>query len=298
MPKTLILNSSNIVPNSGNSIFLYNFPQGGLTFKDDLIAVQQVSIYNSVFNITASNQNNSFSYIWVDGSVNVVNIPNSYLDLDGINAYMQSIMITNGHYLTTVSGDNVYLLNIAVNPSRYAYQINSFLISATIAASNSWTIAPGATWILPTNPIMPMFTVPNTNFQQLIGYTAGNYPNTVISGVPPAQIQTPAQSGTYSVLSTTSPQIIPQPSYLALCSLVNNRYSIPSQLLYSITPTGVSFGSLYTVQVADLAFNKITDGTYNQFTFSFVDGLGRPIVFQDPNMLILIIIKNKSEIMF
>jgi hypothetical protein len=295
MPKTLILNSSNIAPNSGNSVFIYNFPQGGVTFKDDLIAVQQVSIYNSVFNVSSSNQNTSFSYIWVDGTINPVVMPNSYLELDDINAYMQSIMIANTHYLKTTTGDNVYLLNIAVNPSRYAYQINSFLISVAIAATNTWTLPVGATWVLPTNPIMPMLRVLNNNFQQLIGYTAGDYPNTVISGVPPAQIQTPAQSTTYSTLSSTSPQIIPQPSYLALCSLVNNRYSIPSQLLYSITPTGVSFGSLYTVQVADLAFNKITDGTYNQFTFSFVDGNGRPINFQDPNMLILLVIKNKSE---
>lgn len=295
MPKTLILNSSNIVPNSGNSVFLYNFPQGGVSFKDDLIAVQQVSIYNSVFNVSSSNQNTSFSYIWVDGSVNAVVMPNSYLELADINAFMQSVMISNKHYLRTTGGDNVYLLNLAVNPSRYAYQVNSFLISVAIAAANTWTLPVGATWVLPTNPIMPMLRVPNTNFQNLIGYTAGDYPNTVISGVPPAQIQTPAQATTYSALSTSSPQIIPQPSYLALCSLVNNRYSIPSQLLYSITPTGVSFGSLYTVQVADLAFNKITDGTYNQFTFSFVDGEGRPINFQDPNMLILLVIKNKNE---
>ena len=75
MPKTIILNSSNIVAGSGNSAFLYNFPQGGVTFKDELIAVQQVSLYNSVFNITSANNNNSFSYIWVDGTTNVVNIP-------------------------------------------------------------------------------------------------------------------------------------------------------------------------------------------------------------------------------
>lgn len=296
MPQTLILNSNNIVPNSGNSTFIYTFPTGGVMFRDDLIAVQQVSLYNSVFNISASNNNNSFSYIWVDGTVNAVDMPDSYLDLADINAFMQSVMISNKHYLTTASGANVYLLNIQVNPSRYAYQINSFLISTAIATANTWTIASGATWVLPTADIMPMFVVPNTSFQNLIGFTAGNYPDTVISGLPPAQTQTPAQIGTYSVLSQKSPQIIPQPSYLALCSLVNNQYSIPSQLLYSITPTGAVFGALYTNQIADLAFNKISDGNYTQLTFSFVDSLGRPIKFQDPNMLILLVIKNKSEI--
>jgi hypothetical protein len=295
MPKTIILNSNNIVPNSGNSTFIYNFPQGGVQFKDDLIAVQQVSLYNSVFNISTSNQNNQFSYIWVDGTTNVVNIPNSYLELNELNALMQSVMISNKHYLLTSTGDFVYFLNLVVNPSLYAYQINSFLISATIASTNTWTLPVGATWVLPTNPIMPMLVVPSTKFQQLIGFNAGSYPNTVIAGVPPAQTQTPTQTQTYSATSTSSPQIIVQTSYLALCSLVNNSYSIPSQLLYSITPTGVSFGSLYTNQIAELAYNKISDGTYNQFSFKFVDSLGNPIEFQDPNMLILLVIKNKNE---
>jgi hypothetical protein len=43
---------------------------------------------------------------------------------------------------------------------------------------------------------------------------------------------------------------------------------------------------------------SVAPWVYNQFTFSFVDSLGRPITFQDPNMLILIIVKNKSEIMY
>jgi hypothetical protein len=68
MPRTLILNQSNIVANSGNSVFQYNFPLGGITFKDEFIAVQQITLYNSVFNISSSNSNNSFSYKWVDGT--------------------------------------------------------------------------------------------------------------------------------------------------------------------------------------------------------------------------------------
>ena len=297
MPKSLILNTNNIIPNSGNSTLQYVFPQGGIAFKDDFIAIQQVSIYNSVFNVSVANNNNSFSYIWVDGTTHLVNIPDSYLELPEINAYLQSIMIANKHYLIA-GANNVYLLNIQINPARYSYQINSFLVSVAIATSNTWTLPVGATWVLPTNAIMPMFVVPNTNFQKLIGFTAGSYPNTVIAGVPPAQTQTPTQISTYSALSTTSPQIVPQPSYLGLCSLVNNNLSIPSQLLYSITPTGSSFGSLYTIQIADLAFNKITDGKYNQFTFNFVDAVGQPIIFQDPNILILLVIKNKSELLY
>lgn len=296
MPRTIIINQSNIVPNSGNSAFQYNFPLGGITFQDEFIAVQQVSLYNSVFNITTQNNNNSFSYVWVDGTVVPVVMPDSYLELSEINAFMQSVMLAKGHYLQTSAGNNVFLLQLVVNPSRYADQLNCFLIDTAIATANTWTLPPAATWVLPTSPICPIFIVPQTNFQQIIGYTAGSYPNAVITGVPPAQIQTPSYLTTQSFLSTSAPQIIPQPSYLATCSLVNNRLAIPSQLIYSISPQGVAFGELYVNQIADLAFNKIENGNYTNFVFRFVDALGNAIIFQDPNFLILLVLKNVSEI--
>jgi len=296
MPRTLILNQSNIVANSGNSVFQYDFPLGGITFKDEFIAVQQISLYNSVFNISSSNSNNSFSYVWVDGTTTVINLPDSYLSLAEINATLQATMVSKNHYMLTSTGSYVYFLEIVVNASRYADQINSFQLSATIATANSWTQPVGATWVLPTNAINPIFVVPSTNFQNLIGYVAGNYPAGVITGTPPAQVQTPPYTATQSFLSSSAPQIIPQPSYLCTCSLVNNRLAIPSQLVFSLTPQNISFGSLFTIQIADLAFNKIEDGQYTQFRFNFVDSLGSTVNFQDPNTLILLIIKNKSEL--
>ena len=297
MVKTLILTSRNIVANTSNSVFQYDFPLGGVTFKDDFIAVQQISLYNSVFNISSANNNNTFSYTWVDGSVVNITIPDSYLSLEGINQFLQSIMINNKHYLTTTTGDNVYLLELVVNPSKYAYQLNSYVISATLATTNSWSLPAGATWVLPTNLICPIFTVPNTQFQSLIGYSAGNYPNATISGTPPAQTQSPAYTSAQSFLSTTAPQIIVQPNFLCICSLVNNRFAIPSQLLTTITPVGVGFGELFVQQFNDLAYNRIENGVYNNFTFRFVDTLGNPIQFQDPNIVILLNIKNRDEVL-
>jgi len=296
MPKTILINSSNIVANTYNSTFEYNFPQGGVNFRDDLIAVQQVSIYNSVFNITSANNNNSFSYTWVDGTTVPVPIPDSYLDCAGINAYLQSIMYAETHYLTDADGNIVYLLEIVVNQARYAFQINSYLIDTTIATANSWTLPAGATWVLPTtNSIMPMFVVPSTNIQTLIGFTAGSYPNTTITGSPPNQSQAPSQSASYSALSSIAPQIIPIPTYLGVCNLVQNKLAIPSQLIYSLTIEGVGFGSLYTNQIASPVFNDIADGQYTTLRFSFVDSTGNYIRFNDPNTMIILIIKNRFE---
>jgi hypothetical protein len=295
MPRTLILNQSNIVANTGNSVFQYNFPNGSIHLPDHYIAVQQISMYNSVYNISTTLGNNTFSYTWVDNTVVNVTIPNGNYTLPQINSYLQSIMYSKTHYL--VSGtSNVYFLEIVVNQPQYVYQINCYILSATLATTNSWSLPTGASWVLPTNTICPMITIPSTNIRTLLGFKEGTYPSTIISGTPPAQTQTPTISANVSFQSTTSPEINPQPSYLCLCSLVNNRYSIPNQLIYSVTPTGSTFGALYTIQVSDLAFNPIEAGTYNSFLFRFVDSLGNPVTFQDPNMLILLVIKTAEAL--
>ena len=97
--KTLILNSSNVVAGSDNTVFKYVFPNGGYNFKDDYIGVQEVSIYFSAFNITASYSNNSFSYIWVDGTTNVVAIPDKETTIVAIGTSTAQVSVgINGEY--------------------------------------------------------------------------------------------------------------------------------------------------------------------------------------------------------
>jgi hypothetical protein len=293
--KTIILNSSNIIPDGTNSKFQYNFPQGGYTFKDDVIAVNSISQYFSTFNISTTYNNKTFSYIWIDGTTNSVTIPDGYYSVAQLNAFIQSVFFANKHYLTTTTGSYVYLLEILINQSKYAVGVNSYLISVAIAAANSWSIPAGATWVLPTNSILPYLVIPSNNFGKLIGFAAGQYPAGVIAGVPPAQTQTPSFAISQTTLSTIAPQITPFSSFLLFCSLVNNRSVIPSQLLYSFTPTGAVFGALqeYAPQ-AELAFNEIQDGNYTQFIVEFRDQLGNAVVFQDPNTLITLITKKKD----
>ena len=296
--KTIILNSTNIVAGTNNSTFLYTFPTGGIEFFDDFVAVQQISMYYSNFNISTSLNNYKFSYTWIDGTVVNISIPNSNMSVSQINEYLQYIMIQNTHYLLTAGGDYVYLLEMVINQARYAVQVNSYLISTTIATSYGWTLPAGATWVLPTNSILPYLTIlPYTDnkFGELIGYSAGQYPTGVIAGVPPAQTQTPSYATSQSFLSTTAPNINPQYSYLCLCSLVNNKAVIPSQLLYTLTPTNVEFGALINQQINDLAWNKIANGFYNSFTFTFRDQTGNAMAFNDPNTVIILVIQNRNE---
>lgn len=294
--KTLILNSSNILADGTNSRFVYNFPQGGYTFKGDFIAVQSIAQYFSTFNISATYSNNSFSYVWIDGTTHTVNIPDGFYQVVDINAYLHSVQYANKHYLVS-GGSVVYLMELVINQSKYAVQYNAYVISTAIATANSWTLPAGATWVLPTNPILPYLVISSTNnFKDVIGFSAGQYPTGSISGTPPAQTQTPSFSTAQSFLSTTAPQITPYSSFIVYCSLVNNRTVIPSQLIFSYTPTDATFGALQKFDaVAELAWNEVVDGQYTQFIVEFRDQLGRQVKFQDPNTLITLITKNKDE---
>jgi hypothetical protein len=268
-------------------------------FQNDFIAVQQVSIYNSVYNITSTFGNNSLSYTWVDGTRVTVNFPDGSYTIFAINSFIQSVMVANGHYMTDATNTvNLYFIEIIPNVVTYSYQIICYPINT--ASTTGYTIPAGATWSLANcdasagGAMTPTITIPATNIQQLLGFTSGTYPNSVISSGVTPYAQTPVVNTTYSVLSQTAPQINPQPSYLGLCSLVNNPKIIPSQLIYIVTPDG-DFGALYTNQINNLAFNKIADGNYKDFEFRFVDTSGNAIVFNDPAITILLIIRNAEE---
>ena len=65
--KTLILNSTNILPNTNNSNLAYRFPTSIILKEGQKLALASFSMYYSTFNITAANQNNTFKYIWFNG---------------------------------------------------------------------------------------------------------------------------------------------------------------------------------------------------------------------------------------
>ena len=80
--RTLILNQSNIVPNTNNSVLEYTFPAGNIHIvKGQKLALGSLTMYYSTFNITTTYNNNQYQYVWVDGSVVSVSIPNGFYKL-------------------------------------------------------------------------------------------------------------------------------------------------------------------------------------------------------------------------
>jgi hypothetical protein len=281
MGKTIILNTSNIVENSNNTKLVYNFPSGGFTFKNDMIALLSLYQYFSIFNITSDYGNNSFSYTWFDGVEYSFTIPDGYYEISDLNSYFQSIMIANTHYMTNSAGQFIYFLEFIVNTSRYAVQINSYPLDTTIQSTNGYILPSGASWSVPTTSTLSQFNINTSGFGEVLGYEIGSYPSNQTG------------STTASFLSSVAPQITPYSSILVSCNLVNNRAVIPSNILSSYTPLGTSIGGLFKFEPNYLQFADVEDGQYTQFVLEFRDQLSRPIIIRDPNMLMTLYTETK-----
>ena len=308
--RTLILNQSNIVPNTFNSRLEYRFPAGNIHIqKGQKLALASLQMYYSTFNITSVNQNNQFNYVWVDGTEHQVIIPNGFYTIQTLNEFLQFTMILNTHYLVNNDdSNNVYFLSLGTNASTYNVELTTFEMNATdypITAppAAGYSLPAGATWVVPTNNILPMFRILPNKFRDVIGFSRdGYYPTgngnpaaqAVIAGVPPAQTQTPAYTTNQVFVSDVVPQVSPLSSYLLRCNLINNNYAVPNDLLYSFSPQS-AFGDQFTIAPNQLIFIDLQEGQYNSFSIEFSDQDNRPVAIQDPNFVILLIISNEGD---
>lgn len=288
----LVFNQSNLVPDGLNNKLVYKFPNS-VAFKDHYIAVSSVSMFYSWFNITSALSNNNFSITWPGQATLSVTIPDGLYEVKDLNNFIQFICISNGYYWT-IAGTNYYPVEIIVNPSRYAVQVNTYLLPTSLPA--------GAT--VPGNfPGWPAITQNITfiifpNLTTLLGFsstltTAVNLNNTYN---PPAGQSLIAKdaAGTLSYLSDTSPQVQPNGSiYLSLTN-INNPYSQPSSIIYALNPS-VAIGEQIIERPPSYSWAKLISGTYTELRLTFLGSDLAPIPIKDPNMTIILTIKSKDE---
>lgn len=295
----IVLNQNNIVPDGQNNKLVYRFPNSVL-LKDKFIAVSNISMFYSWFNVTSAQVNNTLSYTWTVGGVSstiTVVIPDGLYEISDINTYLQWVMIQNGHYLINPSGDYVYYLELIVNPNRYAIQLNTFRVPTALPVG--WS-QPANFAGYPTQTFNPIVTFP-PEFNNIVGYPANfasnnNVNNAYIPPAPTAANNYVAKDGvgTLSYLSNVSPQVQPNNNVLFSISNINNPYSQPSSIIYSLNPN-VSVGEQIYEIPPNFMWNKLIDGTYNELRLTFLNTKLEPLIIKDPNMTILLAIRDKDE---
>jgi len=294
----IVMNGTNMVQDGLNNKLVYKFPNS-VVFKDKYIAVSSISMYYSWFNITTTYGNNTFTYTWTAGSTTTtytILIPDGLWDISAINNYIQFNCITNGTYWT-INGTNYYPFELLVNTNRYAIQLSTYLIPTSLPTSATVpSNFPG--W--PSTTFNSVVTFPSA-FNVIVGYTAGfasanNVGNATTFGSASSSTNYGSKNsaGTISYLSNTAPQVQPYSSVLFSLSNINNPYTQPSSIIYSLN-SNVSVGQLISEKPPNFMWNRLIDGTYNELRLTFLGPNLTPLTMNDPNMTILLSIRDKDE---
>lgn len=295
----IVFNQNNIVQDGLNSELVYKFPNS-VVFKEKYIAVSSISMFYSWFNILSTYNNNTFTYTWTAGNtttIYTITIPDGLYEISDINNYIQFVCIQNGTYWTILNY-NYYPFELLVNANRYAIQLNTYLIPTALP--------PDAT--VPANfpgwPSVEQNSVVSfpSQFNLIIGYSAGfsSNPNLNNAYVPPSPFQgnnyvAKLAGGQLSYLSNFSPQVQPNSNVLVNLSNINNPYAVPSSVIYSLTPS-VKIGEQITDVPPNFMWNRLIDGTYNEIRMQLKGTNGQRLRINDPNMTILLTIRDKYDI--
>jgi len=303
----IVFNESNIVQDGQNNKLVFKFPNSTV-LTNKYISISNISMFYSWFNISASNQNNTFTYTWVGGTTTntyTIVIPDGLYEIPEINFFIQFQFINNGTYwIDTLTGQYAYPFEIILNATRYAIQLNTYLIPSSLPTNASITgITNFPGW--PTTPQNPVVTFP-ARFNKIVGYFPNfasnpNINNTFIPPVPATKTSNYVEKsvngvlGTLSYLSNFAPQVQPNNNVLFSLSNINNPYSQPSSIIFSLNPK-VAVGQQITESPPTFMWNKMIDGTYTELRLTLLGTDLQPLIINDPNMTILMTIADKDEI--
>ena len=173
------------------------------------------------------------------------------------------------------------------NVSYYAVQLIAFVVPQLVSlvalgytqpSSGIYsTIGTG----LPTIAQTPQFQFSSVgSISTILGFVAGqNYPVAM------------PQLTSYNINSPNVPIGSTVNSIVVQCNLVSNAVSVPSDILDGI-PITSSFGTNINYQPSFPKFVKIKDGIYNSFTITFSDQNLNTLFARDPNVSIVLMLRN------
>lgn len=144
--------------------------------------------------VDASNNNNVFSYVWLDNVRYYVTIPDGRYDIEALNNYFKKVMIVNEHYfinntttakvfLLTIDYDNFNnLVILEANPASQSlpFPSDSYTPACGFTGPNWYTNLPlgNPTNILDGSYNFTSIGIPlENNFGDLVGFPGGDYYN-------------------------------------------------------------------------------------------------------------------------
>ncbi|GMF10681.1 unnamed protein product [Phytophthora lilii] len=248
-----------------NSTWKYSFPGSAADFKDVPCAVQSISMYNSEYNIDATQfwTNTFIIEVPTAGTTSTVSVclPDGLYSYTDINRSIQTALINAGAYLINPSGENVFYVQLAENSVYYAAQFDFSATPTTLpTAGGTWARPASGLYSLggtglPTTTRVPRLIIDNASFGKVVGLTAGTYPSATAM-VLSAQ------------LSNTIPQIHPTSSYIVRCDLIKNDYVASGDILSAFDRGDAQVGQLISYKPSQYAWMNCHNGARTSITIS------------------------------
>lgn len=254
---------------------------GSQSLRGKKVALQKCNIYRSW--PTISSTNNTFQLSWPTGTstytnVNVtIPINKNFETVDELNDYLKTVLIANGMYLiNSTTGDYLYYMRFSANPTAYGVSLIQNLIPTSLPAGYS---TPSGFAGFPTTSRTMKFTTDASKFNLLIGFAA----STSFNG----------NTSATTFDSTFCPQLNPVSSVRINLNIANNPLALnnDSTIIYTFTAKDTAWGEILTIEPNNLVYYDITTDS-NQVVVSFSDQDGNPLNVLDPQISVLLLIKD------
>lgn len=291
----LLLNSSHFQRASGKLI--YRFPTA-VQMANKEVSLNSTTFYHSFRNVSAEIGNNQMTLLFpVFTGANtytmtsfVLTLPDGYYTIDDLDNALQNLCLLNGLYcVETATGRNVYFIQLQQNATRYAYQINSFYVpTAAQAGTLGWTSG-GMTLNTGNLMVAPRLTIPAA-MSYMLGIPGATYPGSVLTSTA-ASWPAAAASAT---LSTVAPQIDRVTAVIFRTSLVNNAYSLPSDLLAQV-PVTASFGAAVQYSAQHPLWSAVPPRQFAQIEVSLADQDGNLLNPYDSQITCVLAIRDQRK---
>ena len=277
MPRDIIsINTTHYV---GNNMYRLKLPKAVQFKKGDKLSLYSFSMYNSFYNISASQYGNTqITFQWFDGTIYNWTIPDGYYSLSDLNLWLQQQFIINKLYcVNSNNSQNIYFVQFQTNSVLYKAQIDVyFMPSSSNATLYGYQKPSGATWNFPASNLMNKITI-NSNLKPYFGFST----QTTFGEI------TPAQNMNY--LSDITPTISPVFSIYIGCNLIVSEFNQIANL-FSQFPISAAYGNLIKIESTIDSQISIKEGIYSDIIITLWDQENNALQFQDNDLTLFLII--------
>ena len=280
MPRDIIsINTTHYV---GNNMYRLKLPKAVQFKKGDKLSLYSFSMYNSFYNISASQYGNTqITFQWFDGTIYNWTIPDGYYSLSDLNLWLQQQFILNKLYCVNSNiSQNIYFVQFQTNSVLYKAQIDVyFMPSSANATLYGYQKPSGATWNFPASNLMNKITI-NSNLKSYFGFST----LTTFGEI------TPAQNMNY--LSDITPTISPVFSIYIGCNLIVSEFNQIANL-FSQFPISAAYGNLIKIESTIDSQISIKEGIYSDIIITLWTQENDPLIINDNDLTIMLIIQTE-----